>query len=142
MTIVWREAMSVSNALIDTDHRYLMCLINTVELALHTAQPADILRTVIEQLREYTQQHFEREERIMVAVSFSRYDHHRGQHQQLIRDLNEAAKPVLEAADGAVPVGARDAMIALLRHWLVDHIFKEDMNFKPILARYPATFCP
>ena len=35
--IVWREQkMSVGNTMIDADHRYLMCLINTVELALRS----------------------------------------------------------------------------------------------------------
>lgn len=141
MTIVWRDAMSVSNALIDTDHRYLMCLINTVELALTTGQPLEILRTVLAQLKQYTQEHFDREERLMMAVRFVRFDHHRGQHLKLIRELDEAARPVLAAADGAVGEAARDALVALLRHWLVDHILKEDMHLKPILSQYPATFC-
>lgn len=141
MTIIWREAMSVSNALIDTDHRYLLCLINTVELAVRTRQPAEILHTVVGQLREYTTQHFDREERIMLAVRYSRFDHHRGQHLALIRELDEAARPVLEASDGEDRSAASDGLTGLLRHWLVDHILKEDMHLKPILSQYPATFC-
>jgi hemerythrin len=39
MTIVWHEKMSVGNALIDADHRDLLSLINSVELALRTHEP-------------------------------------------------------------------------------------------------------
>jgi hemerythrin len=32
-----------------------------------------------------------------------------------------------------VPQEARDALVGLLRHWLVDHIIKVDMQLKSVL---------
>ena len=52
--IVWREQkMSVGNTMIDADHRYLMCLINTVELALRSESYRDVIDIVLEQLEQF-----------------------------------------------------------------------------------------
>ncbi len=33
MPIVWRNEMSIGNDLIDQDHKYLLCIFNSIELA-------------------------------------------------------------------------------------------------------------
>lgn len=142
MTIVWRDSTSVGNALIDTDHRYLLCLINTAELALRTERAADVVRSVVDQLKEYTRQDFAREESIMLAARHLRHDHHKMQHRALIDELDKTAKPLLDSGEADVSDEPRHALIALLRHWRVDHIFTEDMQLKPVLSQYPPTYCP
>ena len=74
MTLVWRKQLEIGDEAIDSDHRYLICLINTVELAMRTPEHRDVLTTTLEQLVEYTHAHFEHEESIMLAIRYRRYD--------------------------------------------------------------------
>jgi hemerythrin len=146
MTIVWRDALSVGNDRIDADHQHLLTLINTLELMLTTEQPFVDLQRAIADLRTYTHDHFAREERIMIALRYVTYDAHKHAHGELIRQLDEATKFIVEQADAAtlttvaVPAAIKESLIALIRSWLVDHIVREDLHLKPLLAGMPKNF--
>lgn len=138
MPIVWRDAFSIGYRQIDNDHRHLLDLINIVEGALTGEQALTKLLNAIDDLT-YTRQHFALEERLMMEAMYPGIDRHKAAHLELIEQLRQAAKPIrdLKAAEPlstlAVPEEARDALIGLLRHWLVDHIIKEDMQLKSVL---------
>lgn len=146
MAIVWRDALSVGNDAIDADHRHLIALINTLELALTSEQPFRILRAAIEELRAYTHDHFAREERIMLALGYVTYDAHKHAHGVLIEQLDDAAGFVLEPGEpppestSSLSEEVRDKLTALLRSWLLEHIVREDLQLKPLLARHPKNF--
>lgn len=134
MTLLWRKQLAIGEESIDTDHKYLICLINTVDLSLRTAQNRDILLTTLEQLAEYTQIHFAREEQIMVALRYARYDQHKAQHQLLIRELASIRAQLEAKADESFTAEQCDDFAKLFRHWLIDHVVKEDMLLKPALG--------
>lgn len=139
MPIVWRDAFSIGYRQIDNDHRHLLDLINIVEVALTSEQALSKLLNAIDDLAAYTRQHFTFEERLMVDARYANYETHKAAHLELIEQLRQAAKPIQDLAQGAalttlaVPEEARDALVGLLRHWLVDHIIKEDMQLKSVL---------
>ena len=55
MAIYWREQLSVSNTIIDVDHRYLICLVNMVSSSLaHPDDSLDDLKYAVEELLDYT----------------------------------------------------------------------------------------
>ena len=139
MALQWRNALSVGNEMIDNDHKKLFALINEVEVALSGDNPVAEALVAIDGLATYTQEHFFREESIMINLRYIKFDHHKNAHRDLIAQLDAAAAPVrqLRAAQArgeatAVPPEARVALIALLRHWLLDHILKEDMHLKSL----------
>jgi hemerythrin len=148
MPVAWREALSVSNNLIDADHQHLLFLINTFEEIFTADRSIADLLTAIGELRDYTRTHFAREERIMLVLRYPRYDHHKLAHARLIEQLDLAAKPlrelgeVLAATAAALPEEIRDSLVGLLRHWLLDHIMDEDMQYKPLLAEQSKNFAP
>ena len=139
MPLVWRDALSTGYRQIDSDHRHLFDLINIVEVALTSEHALSKLLNAIDDLAAYTRQHFTFEERLMLDAKYANYARHKEAHLTLIEQLKQVAKPIQELADGeahttlAVPEEARDAMVGLLRHWLVDHIIKEDMRLKAVL---------
>jgi hemerythrin len=99
MPIVWRPRMSVANHYLDNDHRYLICLVNTVELALrHDADP-ETLRLALDQLLEYTHEHFEREELLQIKVRYPGYAAHKLEHQEILGNLERAREQVLGGGD-------------------------------------------
>lgn len=139
--IVWREGLSVDRGVIDTDHRYLINLINAIEKAICEDRPVAELCSGIDGLSRYTRQHFLREEEIMIAHRYPRFDHHKALHRMLIEQLNEVAGPILSAtppdvpASNAVDKRCLAGVAELLRSWLLDHIVREDLKLKPLLAR-------
>jgi hemerythrin len=100
MPIRRRPQMSLGTALIGGDHRYLIALIDTVELALRTADESDPLVTALDQLVPYTHDRFDREERLMRAIRYPACEQHRRSHRDLsarpaeIRAATEAHRRV------------------------------------------------
>lgn len=151
---MWRKQLEIGDEAIDSDHKYLICLINTVELTMRTPEHRDLLPATLEQLVEYTHAHFKREESIMLLMSYPRYYQHKQQHQLLIRDLGDIQQKIQARIDGVcTPTYSADpeleiqekvkgdfsdeecADIAkLFHHWIVDHLVKEDMLMKPYLT--------
>lgn len=84
MAIIWRKEMSVGNTLIDEDHRYLMCLANTVELAVRTPDNREILSLTVDQLIDYTEFHFQREQDIQYKIRFPKLDDHLAEHRRIV----------------------------------------------------------
>jgi len=146
MPIVWRDSMSVGNTLIDNDHRYLFCLVNTVELALRLQEHADVIQAAVEQLALYTRDHFAREERLQIKVMYPGYVDHKAEHQAILERVQGlqaqiAARAGTPAGDASAPPALDPAEIAaLLRHWVLGHVLKSDLDLRSYLSRYPASY--
>lgn len=155
MAIYWTPRMSVGNVVLDGDHRYLFALVNIVELCLNNPGAHHQLRTAMEHLMEYTREHFAREEKLQIRVQYAQYGEHRAEHQEIIEELQgiwdrlfpdspgeegsgdsdtAAAKPPAELSDQE-----RQELVGLLRHWIVDHVLKTDIEMRPLLSRFPPT---
>ena len=166
MTVIWRKEMSVANALIDEDHRYLMCLANTMELALRTKENRDILELAVDQLLDYTEYHFAREEALQYKIQYPKFDEHRAEHQTIIskvRELREQLNKAIasgkldqdrsdstnSAGDAVATTAAKNVapedlhpeqIVALMRHWVLDHILKRDREMIPYLEQHPLNY--
>lgn len=140
MPLQWRKQMSVGNLIIDQDHRYLLCLVNLVEFALHHPEERDHLKGALEQLAEYTREHFAREERIQYAIRYPHYIDHKMAHQKLFGRLEELAERILAEEAASIVQDNAAEITQLLRDWLLDHVLKEDMLMKQHLQPHPPNF--
>ena len=140
VTILWRKQLNTGNHTIDAEHRFLVCLINTVELAVRTGEGVEVIGDAVAQLSDYTQQHFEHEERIMLALNYVRYDAHRAAHEALRARLKKLAAEIAGCTGKDIPKEAADQLMGLLRAWLIDHIIKEDFLMKSMLAEQDPHF--
>ena len=89
MPIVWREQISVGNNVIDQDHKYLICLINSVELALKHEDTMEYLPTFVQQLVAYTRDHFTREEAIQKKALYPLIKEHKREHEEILAQIRE-----------------------------------------------------
>ncbi|QFY88448.1 hemerythrin family protein [Magnetovirga frankeli] len=143
MPIIWRDQMRVGNDLIDQDHRYLVCLFNCLELSLGREDSRELLPSLFGQLLEYTQTHFDREERIQLKANYQHYMEHKLQHQNIIEHLDEINRQLqrcLESAEGEVEFPINLEVMALAREWVIDHIIKTDRDMIPMLKKLPKNF--
>ncbi len=155
MAIYWTPRMSVGNVVLDGDHRYLFALVNIVELCLNNPGARHQLRTAMEHLMEYTREHFTREEKLQIRVQYAKYGEHRAEHQEIIEQLQSIwdrlfpdtsraeSSPDSDttAAEHPAELSEQEAqeLVGLLRHWIVDHVLKTDIQMRPLLSRFPHT---
>ena len=151
MSIIWRKEMSVANEAIDQDHRYLFCLVNTVELALRTEENRDLLDVAVTQLLEYTEYHFTREKALQDKIQYPKRGDHRGEHLRIIEQvktvqeqIRKALAPAQPEADADNPAKQvkldADQIAGLLREWVLGHVLKRDREMIPWLEQYPSTY--
>lgn len=137
MALLWRHQFSVGNDLIDSDHKYLLEIINRAELCLQAVDVA-ALTSVLDELANYGKSHFDREEIVARAVGYPKADLLHVSHTVLVEHL----KKFREAMGSSWPQAKVDEFVTFLRDWLIQHVIKEDMQMKPWLTKYSPRFDP
>lgn len=125
--IRWSPVMSVGVPALDSDHR---CLIRIISL-LHGVEDADETRTMIETaldtLKSYAWFHFQREERVLKALSYPEVAFHRAEHEAFARYLD----CLYASFAGRAEQGLAGDLFYELAAWIRHHILIQDMTFKP-----------
>lgn len=140
MGLEWKEQLSVGNRLIDDDHKKLIELVNSVESAL-VRESLDEMKTALEQLDEYAQYHFDREEKVAKAAGYAHVGQLRLAHELLRKELGRSVRE-FESLQGGWADASVDNFTRFLRSWFIDHVIKEDLLMKPLLRTFPYEFKP
>ena len=121
--MVWKDAYSVGNEVLDSQHRRLIELVNDL------SREAD-LAVVLAGLREYGDTHFRTEESLLAAAAYPDLEEHRKYHEAFRRWLDG----VIEAYEaGGDDVVARRDIHHYLCVWLANHLLVHDKAFAPWL---------
>lgn len=139
MTLTWTEQLSVGNASIDSEHRNLIGMVNSIEQALRTGNQHALSRA-FKLLTDCARLHFLNEEKIAQAAEFP-VEQHKQAHRYLQREL-QLLREELEAKGGMWSPGAVDHFSLMLGNWLMDHLSKEDELLKHALQARPYDFHP
>ncbi|WP_445366322.1 bacteriohemerythrin [Methylomonas sp. BW4-1] len=121
--LTWNDQLLVGIESVDNQHRHLVALINRLdELNALGADLQTMLETV-KQLVEYTVEHFQHEEQLMMEAGFNprMQDQHCQQHQEFIDKMQQ----VHVEAQSDVSVLSKD-LLDFLVDWLCHHILKTD----------------
>ncbi len=94
MAIIWRKGMSVGNDIIDHDHHFMINFINTVELVLQNPEEKEMLLEVLDQLHDYSINHFRREESIQRKIEYPQSLSHKNAHSTLLKELEKLKKEI------------------------------------------------
>ena len=137
MSLEWREQLSVGNDLIDSDHKYLIEIINLAAHSLKTKNRND-LATALNNLSQYSKAHFTREEAIAAAVGYPKAASLHASHEALLKKLDQIKQEIgVDLIDSQL-----EHFAVFLREWLINHVIKEDMLLKPFLKKYSPRFDP
>ena len=137
MALLWRSQFSVGNDLIDSDHQYLLEIINRAEVCLKAVN-AVALTAVLDELASYGSLHFEREELVAKAVGYPKADLLHASHTALVEHLKQ-----FRGRMGPHWSQSEIAEFTLfLRDWLIQHVIKEDMLMKPWLTKHSPRYDP
>lgn len=135
MGLTWTEYLSVGNAMIDSDHKNLIVVINGMEHAIVGRDHA-ALSKAFELFATYMHIHLRNEAKIAEAINFP-LAQNKLEHRQL-KHLIE----YLEPKDGIWNDELVDKYSSFLSDWMLDHIIKNDMQMKSVLQTYPYDLKP
>ncbi len=129
--ISWNDKMSVGVAAIDADHQHLMRLLNRLHTTARKEKDPDTVRAVLDELIRYADYHFQAEEQLMRLGRYPDYEKHKKRHEEL-----QAEVVALRERFDDDPTSVHAFRIfTFLSDWLMRHILREDMKYKPYLQR-------
>lgn len=139
MELVWSKQLSVGNAMIDSEHKNLLEMVNDVESAIRARDSSTLTRS-FKLLEDCVAVHFADEEKIAQAIGFD-FTHNRLEHQYVQNELRHMRDELLDK-NGSWSESAAAHYSYFLSEWMVEHILQEDMLMKPVLQTYPYDFKP
>jgi len=139
MAIQWAKELSVGNEIIDSEHRNLIGMVNSIEYAIGTKDSFALLGA-IKLFKDEVDDHFANEARFARAFNYH-FEQHGLEHRHFQEELQQKIDD-LTVKIGVWPEYAMGHYPQLLRNWLIGHIACEDMKMKPVLQGYPCDFRP
>jgi hemerythrin-like metal-binding protein len=139
MGLAWSERLSVGNAMIDSEHKKLLGMINDVEHAIRARDGAALLQA-FKLLEDCVCVHFVNEEKIARAVNFP-FVQNMPEHQYVRKEFQHM-RDELVGKNGIWSESAAEYYSHFLSEWMIEHILDEDMQMKPVLQNFPYDFKP
>ncbi len=121
------KSLKIDGGVIDEDHRALIGLINDFIMAENNGASPQRLADIIKSLHKYSDIHFQREEKLQLAVGFPYHDAHKKRHADLLKELHKAGAEVLSGLSKR----GHGLFSAFLRSWLIDHVMERDTMMLP-----------
>ncbi len=129
--MVWSDASSVGNALLDAEHKRLGEIINRLySLVAEAGGDRRGLKEILDDLVQYTNSHFFNEEAILRNSSYPHLEKHRSIHEEM-RLHTDLARTQVERSTGFDEA----SKVLRFRNWWLTHINKVDMEYSPYVRR-------
>jgi len=119
----WRDSYSVGVEQIDRQHKYLLSLINRIQVATGEFDSQAIVEIVLD-MQAYARFHFADEENLMEQLGFPGLADHRKIHEGFL----EKADLFLDDLESA-PVATVSEIARFLSDWLINHIMVTDAQY-------------
>ncbi len=126
--IKWRESYETGVEVMDNEHRELIEIINLLYQMQRDKKAYEELKKIYARLLEYTQNHFQHEEKLMMDAEYPGLVEQQENHAEFITKLKEMEEDLLAAKESAAPV-----VYKFLREWWLDHIVGMDKEYGPHL---------
>lgn len=118
------EAFKTNIRIIDEQHNNLFELIGNLK---NVDNDVVQLKSVVEELFEYTKYHFTTEEAFLKKYNVNLFDNQKKHHDQFKKKLDN----YMESIDDTVDINVfKEDMVTFLEKWLKNHILKEDTKLR------------
>ncbi|MEA2043074.1 MAG: bacteriohemerythrin [Bacteroidota bacterium] len=133
--IEWTEKFSIGEVSIDKQHKQLISLLN--EMFRQDNAPdcsKSFLTKKIQELKDYTKNHFSYEEKYMQEIGYPELEAHIAEHNQFIEKVNQIEKDFTESEKNT-NIYFSVQIKNYLRSWLVRHIIQSDRKYSDFLTK-------
>ena len=129
--ITWKKFYTVNNPSLDAEHKQIIEHINELYVSMNGPTDSVANNHVLERLVQYTQIHFDHEEKIMQEMGYPDAAAHKALHDNMRRRT-------IGLRTHWTAVTARDVLV-VLKDWWLDHIQGEDKKYsilvEPLVMR-------
>ena len=129
MYFEWKDEFSVNIAQIDEQHQRLFEIgarINDLAYAKDGFDHYDDIMQVIHELREYTEFHFDHEEKMMEKYGYERFEAQKFEHHFVIKKIQKFENSDIDERQDDTILG----LVSFVSDWISSHILKEDMKYR------------
>ena len=119
--IKWRDSYNTGVGKIDEEHKQLVELIETMHSVIRDGASLTKVSEVLTKLSDYTEFHFNNEEKLMEEYNFPEMETHKQEHERLKKEVEQFSTKLSEK----YPDGLQDFYL-FLREWLIQHILTID----------------
>ncbi|MAD43502.1 MAG: hypothetical protein CMI02_08310 [Oceanospirillaceae bacterium] len=129
--IRWNTDLEIGIDVIDAQHKRLVDYINDLNKAISHGHTETVYQ-VMEQLRDYTMDHFAFEEELLEQAGYPLTDSHKQVHRRF-----EAKVEIMvsELGNGTDPMGVARRARNTMMVWLIQHIRHEDQDYAPFVKK-------
>jgi hemerythrin len=128
--LLWSEALSVGDALIDGEHRVFIDLVNAITHAVEDKKPRDHILRLLDRFIKEAEAHFQHEEELLEGRGWPGLALHRKAHNGALAAFGREALALSNAPEASPEWYER---VLAIKTILVDHLLKQDMQFKSFL---------
>ena len=128
--ITWGPQLETGIAIIDSQHKRLVDIINELNDALEAGRSDEIMGATFDELVAYTETHFSVEEKLLTSHDYEDLENHRREH----RVFTDKIKMDRDNFNAGV-WEFEQPMMDYLRAWLVNHIQASDQAYVPTLKQ-------
>jgi hemerythrin len=129
----WKDSYSVNVQVIDDQHKQLFAiagkLMDLIKSSSEEEDRYEEIREVLNELKNYTEYHFDYEEQLLRRNGYDIVDDHKVQHEEFIGKLSDLQKQ-------DIYIKQKNAMMNILTFlidWISEHIVKEDIMYGKFL---------
>lgn len=126
----WKDDYTVNVKRFDGEHKKLVSLLNELHDAMSQGQGRFVVQGVLQQLLDYTRQHFAAEESAMKSVAFDGLAAHAAEHRELTMKVEKFAADY-NKGHTAITID----VLYFLRDWLENHILNTDRKYRDAMKQ-------
>ncbi len=138
MTIAWDNRFNIGHSTIDAEHKGLLIIINSIELALKHPNDKETLLYSINLLYEMAMDHFRYEEALLAKYTYQDMEQNSDGHKNLVIELHQAIDEIRTmikktAINTDDRLRLREYVSSLANGWLL-HLIQEDLKMKDFIV--------
>lgn len=108
----------------DADHQQSIMLLTELQDLVASDQPRTVAIEKLDELIEFSEQHFRLEERLMKENNYREFAQHQAIHKKLLQQTAELRQRLVSEATDIGP-----EVMDFLKDWLIRHILESDKHF-------------
>jgi hemerythrin len=125
----WNDRMSVGVEIFDNEHKKLVGLLNTLFDAIQVGKGKEALAKILDELIDYTKNHFAHEEQLMTKHGYQDLSAHMKEHDDLAKQVLEVQRKYHAGSTSTLSM----EVMNFLKNWLIKHIQGTDKKYGPFL---------
>jgi hemerythrin len=123
----WNDSFSVNIRIVDEQHKRLVKLVGVLQKATDVdQQDQDFIKSILDELVEYTVKHFTVEEEIMDIYNYPGLEDHKKEHKQFVDKVTN----LVETYNSGEMI-LMHTVVSFLEKWIENHIKGSDQKIGP-----------